>query len=85
MFPEQMYESPLTPPCFFEGSMTNVLLNYGHHSYIRNSKEKLWLVIYYHDVPVLFRVIILILEVYHIDYQPESYAPLCPLCDLYSY
>lgn len=27
-------------PCPFDDSVTNLLLSYGHHSYIRNSKEK---------------------------------------------
>lgn len=42
MFPEQTYASSLIPhpPAFFEGSMTNLLLSYGHHSYIKNSKGK---------------------------------------------
>ena len=34
---------------------------------------------------MLFRVIRLILKVYHVDYQLKYYTLLCPLYDLHSY
>lgn len=34
---------------------------------------------------MLLRVIILILKVYHVDYQLKYYTLLWPLCDLHSY
>lgn len=34
---------------------------------------------------MLFRVIILILKVYHVDYQLKYYTLLCPVYDLRSY
>lgn len=40
MIPERMYASPLTLSPLLEGSVTNLLLSYGHQSHIRKSMEK---------------------------------------------
>lgn len=38
--PERMYASPLTLSLLLEGSMTNLLLSYGHQSQIGKSVDK---------------------------------------------